>query len=770
MVSPTFLTTLLPVPPRREQPKTPDEFRRYAAVLDVRTDVRKRSRFVSVPIVYEIGMRDTFYDKNVFKSKTWRAALQGGFILPDYRYPVADGIRASLEQRKFKYTLPPAWLDFNFDRIVCTLGGMLAMLSLEPRLSTLDFRQQGWDVRGMTQAGDAFSVQDSGTVFLDNMLGPGGSRAPLWAMVCAANIAGCEVTLPVVDCDAKGSPLGVELYGAELVRGVTVALNLLSSYYSICGVGDAFAVALTKGIHSILSVVAHSDEGGYMRDLLRRCDYVPSYGGFPQGVPLSGGVPVDDGLCEGSLVSMVDAIALATAACVAHSDPMVCEDGMLFPTVLSAGNPVGPDGVSPLSPEELGKHMARQIAGEFEGFAATYARCLTAVFGLQQGAVPGAGASALVSMASSLGEVGSRHTRVPVIAPFFWIEPTCVLPRDAFGTVAESGGSGSLASRDSTVVVPMFPGLEAVGVGNMYRSDWAMDYRSARTTPFIMFAANNRDDGLGHLCLKSFDSENVVLARMSPSEIREYKAHAGGIHFDKLLWRRGQSKLPHPAELLYTDGRVGFSILHHTMDDKGYCHPLKHIPLWEEMLSATLHLRAGGFRILEVGRSNLEPSVVKRERTRGLVALERALSEYYQTVRCVDTGVRVSEAPPPRRHARTPHSHGLAAPADKSADVGNVLPGYGLNKALIKACPQPPGAMELTAGEPSDVMCQQGAVVCPKPHPQAVHGTGPPGAAVLVGDGDGGVRPVRGDGGVVAPANANAQAVGAGQAGAAPKC
>lgn len=774
MVNPTFLTTLLPSPPSRQSISSKDDYRRYISNLDVRCNIRGRTRYVNVPIQYEVGMRSVYVDGGTFKRKVWVSDVQGGTLLPALRYPVSDSIRTLLDQRKYKYTLPPLWHDFNFDRIVCTLAAMLGVLSLKGDMSTVDFRGGPWNIRAMNQAGDTFAVNDSGCVYLDQLMAPNGHRAALWAMACAANIAGCEVTLPAVDCDARGCPIGVELYGGELIRGATLALNILASYYNICGVGDAFAVSVTKGLHSCLSVVAHSDEGGLMRDLLRRCDFVPSFGGVPAGLPLCGTFPVDDALCAGSIVSMVDALLLASAATVAHCDPMVCEQGRLYPTVISARCVTGPDGVTPLTEGEMKRHMAQLLAAEFSGFATLYAGALASLYGLQAGSCGTVGAQMLCAMATSLSEVGSRHTKERVLAPFFWIEPTSILPHDMYGTLAEQGGSGSLATRDGPRQVPLFTGLEAVGVGNMFRSDWAMDYRSARTTPFVWFALNNIDDGLGHLSLKSFDSDNIVLASLGADEIRRRKVDNDGIHLSEMMWKRGQSKLPHPAEVLYTDGRVGFTILHHKVDAAGYCIPLKHIPLFDEMLEATLTIRAGAIAVLDNGKNNLEPSTVKRLRTRGLQALERAMYEYYSAGRCIESGVRVSERPPPPKSSgKLPPSQFKGAPHEDLAPEDSGQPTYNAGHTRTTGHPAPSRDVAFSMGPAPQPACQQGAVTCPKPHFTAgggAVGVGPPSAGGACDGGDGGVQPPHGADGGANVAAVNQQLAGPAARGAAPKC
>jgi hypothetical protein len=122
---------------------------------------------------------------------------------------------------------------------------------------------------------------------------------------------------------------------AELAEGCYQALRILGGNYAQVEAGDLFAYAMVRGVHSIVTVAGHSDEGSLMRKVLRTGRFEKPYGGIASILGSYMGFPRPANNTVAGWQNWVDSIALSSAAAVAVSDPCVVIGGRVYPTVLS---------------------------------------------------------------------------------------------------------------------------------------------------------------------------------------------------------------------------------------------------------------------------------------------------------------------------------------------------------------------------------------------------------------------------------------------------
>jgi porphobilinogen deaminase len=100
------------------------------------------------------------------------------------------------------------------------------------------------------------------------------------ALVAAANSVGSRVVTDVLALsNDNNSPTIVRYENAQLAQGCMAGIRMIMSMMDISCAGAIGAYAITKGVHSIATVVGHTDEGSWMRTVLRQGKFCPSYGG-----------------------------------------------------------------------------------------------------------------------------------------------------------------------------------------------------------------------------------------------------------------------------------------------------------------------------------------------------------------------------------------------------------------------------------------------------------------------------------------------------------
>lgn len=629
---------------------TDEECRRYLVTISMRAHLGYAPRQEHRRVVHEIRYRDTIDGSKAGAERIdmakWRQYTAGTFNVIDGGYVTPDVVRHELEGYRPRNAFQPDWTQFNFDAVVYTLGAMIATCTVVGSISTKDFRPAGEKVAiaGLVRECDIRAISTS-AVFVPHTAGYFSSGRAFPALVHAIHLSGSKVITDFLPLDRDGCPEVIEVAGGLLAESCCEALGVLANVYHSANRGDVYALALVKGIHTVLTVVGHSDEGGFMRDVLRRGVYALPRGGIPaQTSPWSGfGLITSQDLA--GIEEWVDQIAIVSAAAVAHCDPMLTVRNKVLPTVFELP-PYGPAG-SPATDADFFAGAKEKIRRVWPTFAHTYCSALAKCLGFadKYEKTIGSAGGQLSVMLDYLTE--SRHLKYAVVAPFFWTEPTGILPRDAFGTDAEKHGFASLVGPRDSVTHPYLAGAQAYGHSDDMYSQYAVPYTSLRQLACALFCHGSPADGMAQIYITQCEPEALMLTRCSTEGVsRALNEHDLGIPLSELAWVRGQSKLPHPAEALHMDDTVLLTVVH-AKGDFANREYFQNIPDAANLLTSQIELYCRSPQRVDNAVAVKESASVKRDRTRATRAVTMVLNMVYGANRstahrqCARTGTFV---------------------------------------------------------------------------------------------------------------------------------
>lgn len=477
------------------------------------------------------------------------------------------------------------------------------------------------------------------SVFIPRLVSTTISPDTFGVLVAAIAGEGASIVTDVLILDEDGSPQIPTCRSDGLPLAIVESLRVIGSNMVASDQGPLFALAVTRGIHRVLSVVGHTDEGGVMRDVLRAGSFATPFGGVHYGLSDYAGLPALSSCSVAGVSAYVDTIAITTAAAVAHADPGCVQNGVWYPTVIDCvgeENPVAPAGTVTAGTAAMAANGRSLLLSSLPAFAHTYVSALGTIFGASGDT--GLAVKLMVANAGYLND-NNRHLRHATVAPFFWIEPTGVLSPNAFGTVAESEGAGSLCGRNSTTTNNAFTHIEKVSDCGLTQADYVVGFKGARFAPFLHHWHNNPRNGLGAVLVKQLDPESVVLPGPAAGHDLVRDRVMANLDLSQFLWRRGQSMFPAPAEFLVTSGAIGISIRHASFSDMGVPR-LEHLPRQDEMLNCSVSITASRLRGLTNGASNWATADVRRARTVATRELNstRLRSQFFGTVDTASMG------------------------------------------------------------------------------------------------------------------------------------
>ncbi|BCA66667.1 coat protein [Colletotrichum fructicola victorivirus 1] len=427
---------------------------------------------------------------------------------------------------------------------------------------------------------------------------------------------GSSVATDVIELDAATrQPLIPEVDAAGVPAACVDALRIIGANMIASDQGPLFSLAVTRGIHRVLSVVGHTDEGGILRDLLRCSSFAPPFGGIHYGLEPYAGIPALQYTTYNAYAAYVDSIALATAAVCVHADPGLVYGGRWFPTLYNgtsdADGIVRPGQDQPGTPAMADRNRS-QLLASVNKFYQEYIRGISIVFG----------ATGDVSLACRFQGAASyslpqnpRHLRYPTVTPWFWVEPTGILPHDFMGSAAELNGIASFAYKDTTRTRSAWEHLTQVGEADSTFSAYVAEFRSPRQQWFFNHWLGHPLNGLGAVRVRQLDPNAIIQpgACLAHPDIRD-RVEAD-LPFTDYLWTRGQSPFPAPGELLNLAGTVGFLVRHLTYNDDGIPHE-EHLPSRREFLDTSVTIEVGRPIGLPNGLTNAGDNNSRRARTR----------------------------------------------------------------------------------------------------------------------------------------------------------
>ncbi|ALR68224.1 coat protein [Nigrospora oryzae victorivirus 1] len=681
--------------------QTDGTFRRYRSGLSIGVQEHGVLNYSRRSIFYEVGRR---YGR-LTDALAYQKGDDEGLPLIDASVPINPAQAANFEGWARKYSnFSPQWATMDLAGLAERLAKGVAAQSVYGGVTTTNLRG-GQPVR-VVALGTLDSPQTASTnsIFIPRTVDTTTSDNTFAVLAAAANGEGATVTTDVVRLDAAtNQPVIPAVDGYAFATACVEALRIVGANLEESGAGDVFAYAVARGIHAIVSVVAHTDEGGWMRNAFRSCTFRVPYGGINSALSQYPQLPPLAGSSAASVSSWVDAVALKTAAAVAHCDPCVTATGGLYPTVFtSSSGQVGAAGTAGDDPTNAdAQDVARQLAADFGRFAPTYITALRRIFGLTSDSGVAAMCFSTAARQALFGPP-DRHLKYKTVAPYFWIEPTSLIPASAFGTTAESAGFGALTTAGIETTIPCFERVRELDHGrNANFSTIAFKMRTARTSGLVAAYAG-APAALAGLKLYQFDEDSVALAGdQGPTPGDVPMKHSQADPLSSYLWTRGQSPIPAPAEFINIQG--AYAAKYKIVDwDDDFNGRLGDLPEAFELENYGIRWRVTVPTALPSGASNAGDTGAKRARTRAAIALAQANIRNRGFGEANSPVISVSNVPPSFDDTPPPM---MAAASGAVHDAANrTIPEYAEGAA--------------TAGAPP-VM---GAPLGPIPHHQPLRG------------------------------------------------
>nr|QLC37109.1 coat protein [Botrytis cinerea victorivirus 3] len=608
-LSPTFLSGVL-ANARGGRITAKDTYRRYKTIVRTSATIAGVLDTRLTGIFYEIGRAvDT-------KGKLLRNHPEN-ITLVEASYPTNSVLAEDFIGMAKKYTNFSASFEYSsLAGIVERLGKGLAACSLFDNLTSTDLR--GGAVLAVnalgTYDGPVNSLTDA--VYIPRLVNTT-LTGDVFAVLCNAVAGeGSQVVSDVVELDANTrQPIIPLVDNAGLPGAIVDALRVLGSNMIASDQGPLFSLALSRGLHRGLSLVGHTDEGSITRDLLRCGGFAPPFGGIHYGLEPYVGLPALQTNLDKGISAYVDAIVIATGAAVAHADPGTRFDGHWFPTFISgtaSGEPLLRPGEHSEGTTAMADRIRARLLADQSPFWEGYTRALSIIFGAEGDT----SLSVRFSCAASTAlDVDNRHLKHASVSPWFWIEPTSILPPNLLGSEAEIEGCASLAYKDTVVSKPAWDTITRVGSSDVSFSAYRARFKFARQTWFFNHWLNHPMNGLGAMKVRQLDPNGIIHPGPCAAHPQVRDRVEADLPFTDYLWVRGQSPFPAPGELINLGLSVGFLVRHMTLDDEGIPNE-EHLPTSREFQDCVVTLDVGRPIGLQSGKTNASDSQAKRARTR----------------------------------------------------------------------------------------------------------------------------------------------------------
>lgn len=635
-------------------------FRRYVSAVQTVSKIGGNADTSTRKIIYEVG-------RAVSTVKAALAKPADSVVSVDTTYPTGSVLSEDFSGFARKYSnFSATFTHSNLASVVELIAATLATVSVFKDVSTANMRRGNeYKIVALGTLDSPVSASED-SVFIprqtDSVL------APDVFSVLASAVAGCgsQVVTDVVALDNTNKPIVREVKDAALAKACVDALRILGSNFSAADVGDLFAYAVTRGIHSVVSVVGHTDEGGVIRSCLRKSAFCAPFGGIHYALGAYVGLPALSSTSPTSIAGYVDTIALKTAGLVAHCDPGVMLNGSWFPTVLVSSADSDEKKVPGETEEGTDTDVSSNrlaLLNVFSDFARQYCQALAKLF--------------LFTSSSGIAERHfqetpawlsneERHLKYKSLSPFFWVEPTSLVPRNFLGSKVENEGFGAYASPGEATTLPAFEEIYPFGLGSTTKSGYIIKFRGARASPFLAHWNGNVLNGLGNIQVRQLDPNAIVHPGVN-SELESVRARVEeSSPLSKFLWTRGQSPFAAPAEMLNIAKTMGIMVVHNTTNDDGDM-TMGHVPQSYEFLDTTVTFHVSRPAGLKMAASNAGTSTCARARTRATRELAAAIlrAQMFGRADVIDMPVLTTAPPLPseiRARQNTPNPQGSSGP------------------------------------------------------------------------------------------------------------
>nr|BAU79525.1 coat protein [Diatom colony associated virus-Like RNA Segment 5] len=417
--------------------------------------------------------------------------------------------------------------------------------------------------------------EGAGTLYIPRVTARGGSSATWYAAVGGALGCGSNVVTDSTATDRNNRVVLSAPNGAELVLGCMEAVLRIWNNMAHCEAGVIASHAAAKGLHDEMSVVGHTDEGGFIRSVWRRNRFVVPYGVLWLDGERLASIPIPATVTPRSAARWCDAIAIYTAACSAMCDPMVEHGGQMYPSIFASG--VTRDTVADYTEEGNLDAMATDHANKISSHSMTWcenmANCLDNMVSLKSSmeakrVVAGFLQAGFDTLAGNV----DRHLRHKTVAPFYWIEPQNVLGREIAKTDVQINGWGVFSFRGETREHPALePGSKVLSDSNGLYANMYIPFTGARRNLLFTHLMNNPNDGLASILPRMTREDGLVLVGATDSNGGSFSERAAAFEdIGNFMWRHATCRLPAPAEFMQLEKGLAVRIVVGTMSKEGY--------------------------------------------------------------------------------------------------------------------------------------------------------------------------------------------------------
>lgn len=441
------------------------------------------------------------------------------------------------------------------------------------------------------------------------------------ALVHAVAACGGSVVTDYVLVDPKTNKAVYTVVGGyALAMGVYDALRLLGGQYEACGAGDVFSLAFARGVTRVLSVVGHTDEGAWMRTVLRAGAFCVPYGGINVNTNMLTNIPCPlDGSIE-SWRNVVDSYALLVAAGVSEAAPIIRAQGKDVPFISVSKDVVQGDRSTYYS------HIIN-INMVAESFSHDYLRVLNTFFGLTS--TSGLAAKFLVGCMNSRRAAEDRHLGYAAINPFFWIEPTCIIQDKIPGVSCRHEAVGAFVYSNEYKTEKIFGGL-TYDEKSPLTYDITIPFTSIRGDPYLRWLAMRQKDGLAYIDLVVSDPNAFACTGSRFENVMQNGMVDEPVPLSTLSWVKGDNPTPKPHEGMYLGGGVvlqaqWISRVRSSSLAYGMGRTILPSPMSIEQGEATISTWCSNLMSMGIARLNVISGCVSRKVRGGMVALRDAL-------------------------------------------------------------------------------------------------------------------------------------------------
>nr|CAE9672665.1 coat protein [Mucor hiemalis virus 3] len=609
-----------------------NEYRRYRSDVTTRSKMRGNSDSSTKSILFEVGRRGA---AGVGLSK-WVDDVPAGDCSIQVSVMMAADF-AGMARKYANFTGDFGVMDLA--SVVERLAAGIAHYATHGELTDVQLRGGG-NVSVVALGASTQPIAASrDKVFLPRCVDHLTSPNTFAAIINAVSGEGGTVVTDVLEVDAHTSQIIVpSVAGVTLAEGCYHALRIIGSNYEQYQAGDVFSYAFARGVHKVVSVVAHTDEGGYFRSVLRAGRFGVPFGGIDTRLRSYSGVPRPVSGTVASFQQLVDSIALGSAGAVAMCDPLVSIEGRLYPSVFSVQDSLDRAGLATTGVDNDSKVLSARIAESCAPFVGMYVDALNELF-----CISGVSevASRHLEMCFSLrAGCVDRHLKFKAVAPFFWIEPTSVVHFGDSKYKALEAGFAQLCEPGRGNALPMFEGVNAKDIGGGLIGMTCM-WRSARTSGLVCHLNGHRQDGLANFVLRRGDVENFALVGGESVSVMDRMVQNRDLA--SYLWGRGQSCLPAPAEMLYSGNALSFVVKTGAFDDTNFTYVDTHVPVLDEIMSASVEITCTRLVVMASGRISTFTRSINRSRSAAAAAISNARLSNVNSMMCDEFSVSFSD-------------------------------------------------------------------------------------------------------------------------------